>query len=262
MSTYFLKLGPDNLGSYARDIDRAIAGSLPCLSNRLRLQNMARLMADSLAPLLAARPGRPLHLVNIASGPGMDSLNAILLVRKEHPDLLGDRAIIVHLLDPRLRRDLLLAREPLPPCRQGTDRCTASPSTSATSRYDWSSPDQLRELTLSLRAQDAVIAGSSEGGLFEYGSDEDIVANLRAFHAATDGQAVMVGTVTRADGFSRILNEAGDGAAVRLRGMDAFAALAQRAGWRVERVVDSPLSHDVVLVKDAGSVNARPVKDI
>jgi hypothetical protein len=96
-----------------------------------------------------------------------------------------------------------------------------------------------------------LIAASSEGGLFEYGSDEHIVANLQAFHGASDAQAAFVGTVTRADGSARILNEAG-GAAIRLRGLDAFACLASAARWRVARVVDSPLSHNMVLVKDKG----------
>lgn len=114
--------------------------------------------------------------------------------------------------------------------------------------YDWSSPELLRGLALSLGAREAVVAGSSEGGLFEYGSDEHIVANLKAFHEATGKDAVIVGTVTRADGSARILNEAG-GAAIRLRGLEAFSTLAGSAEWHVARVVDSPLSHDVVLVK-------------
>jgi hypothetical protein len=253
MSTYFLKLGPANLGrGWARDIDYAIAASLPCLSNRLRLQDMARLQADSLAPLLDVRPGRPLHMLNIAGGPGMDSLGAILLLRREHPQLLGGRTIVVHLLDPDAAGPSFGARAvaaiqavggPL----HGVDvEMRHEP-------YDWSSPRRLRELTLSVRAQDAVIACSSEGGLFEYGSDEDIVANLRAFGEAAGAQAVAAGSVTRADGFSRVLYEAGDGAAVRLRGMDAFADLAHIAGWRVTRVVDNPLSHSASLVRDTAA---------
>jgi hypothetical protein len=253
MSTYFLKLGPDNLGrGYRKDIDRAIAGSLPCLSNRLRLQDMARLMSDSVAPLLAARPGRALHFVNIAGGPGMDSLNAILLVRREHPDLLRNRAIVIHLLDPDSAGPAFGARAATA-LQAGDGPLHGLGVDVRHEPYDWSSPGLLRELIRSPRAEDAVIAGSSEGGLFEYGSDEHVIANLRAFHEATDPAAVMVGTVTRADGFSRILYETGGGAAVRLRGMDAFEGLARAAGWRVARVVDNPLSHAVVLTKDTGA---------
>jgi hypothetical protein len=250
MSTYFLKLGPGSLGrGWARDIDHAIAASLPCLSNRLRLQDIARLLADSLSPLLAARPGRPLHLLNIAAGPGMDSLNALLLLRKEHAQLLGGRAVIVHLLDTDAAGPSFGARAAAALQAEGRPLHGTRVEVRH-EHYDWSSTGLLRELTASVRAQDAVIGCSSEGGLFEYGSDEDIVANLRAFGEPAGDQAVLAGSVTRAEGFSRALYEAGDGAAVKLRGMAAFAELARTTGWRVERVMDNPLSHDVALVRD------------
>ena len=91
MSTYFLKLGPDNLGDYAGPIDRAISGSMPSLSCRIRLQHMAQLIADMLEPILERSPGRAVRLVNVAGGPGMDTLNALIVLRKRRPDLLCDR---------------------------------------------------------------------------------------------------------------------------------------------------------------------------
>jgi hypothetical protein len=253
MGTYYLKLGPDNLGKgYSGEIDRAIAGSLPCLSIRLRLRDVARLMADCLATLLApphgTRPEQPLHLLNIAGGAGMDSLNAVLLLRKEHAELLHPRRIVIHLLDSdaagpafcaRATSALQAANGPL----QGlTIEVRHEP-------YDWASPGRLSMLAVSLSSQGAVVAGSSEGGLFEYGSDEHILSNLRAFGEAADGASVMVGTVTRADGAARIFNDAG-GAAIHPRGLQAFDALIHAAGWRVTRSTDSPLSHNVVLKKE------------
>src|SRR4051812_18584795 len=75
MTTYLFKLGPKNLGSYAVRVDRRILMSLPAISVRLRLLDMARLLADELASRLARQPKQPLHFVNIAGGPGIDSLN-------------------------------------------------------------------------------------------------------------------------------------------------------------------------------------------
>ena len=249
MSTYFLKLGPDNLGEgYAKSIDRLIAGSLPCLSNRIRLHDMARLMTDMLAPVLARRRGSPLCFVNIAGGPVMDSLNTLLLTRAEHPDTLRDRRIVIHVLDTD-------STGPLFGARAAAALTTAGGPLSGLAvdvrhvPYDWSSRTPLRELLVSLRADNAVVAGSSEGGLFEYGSDEDIIANLNAFHDETAAETVVVGSVTRADGSARILNEA-SGAAVQLRDLEAFASLAAGAAWKVARMLESPLSHDVALVKD------------
>ncbi len=45
--------------------------------------------------------------------------------------------------------------------------------------YDWNDPAVLVEIVAKSRAGGAIVAASSEGGLFEYGSDEAIVANLR-----------------------------------------------------------------------------------
>jgi hypothetical protein len=216
MSTYYMKLGPGNLGSYAADIDRVFAGSLPCLSVRIRLQHAARLLADCLAAAHAARPGRSLHIVDIAGGPCMDSMNALILLRQERPQLLAGTTIGIHALDPdasgpgfgiRALEAMRAAGAPLH-------------DVSATMRhvdYDWSRASELRALLSGLGADGSFIVGASEGGLFEYGSDEEVVANLRTFYEGTAADALFVGTVSSAEGSGRILNEAG-GAALRLRG--------------------------------------------
>src|SRR5215831_1174040 len=89
IETYLLKLGPENLGPWARPIDRRIAASLPGLSVRLRLKDIARLMADLLLPGLRASTDRPLHFLNLAGGTAIDSLNALLVLNKEASGLLA-----------------------------------------------------------------------------------------------------------------------------------------------------------------------------
>lgn len=71
MSTYALKLGPDNLGrAYTKPIDREIAKSFPVFAVRLRLADMAHMTADAASSALRrGSPERPLHFFNIASGP-------------------------------------------------------------------------------------------------------------------------------------------------------------------------------------------------
>ena len=64
LQTYLLKLGPQMLGSaYAKPIDRQIAASLPSFCVRLRLQDMAEILADTLLPMLRTDPHRPLRLL-------------------------------------------------------------------------------------------------------------------------------------------------------------------------------------------------------
>lgn len=88
MNTYLLKLGPDNLGPDANPIDLRIAGSFPALTTRIRLQDMARLLADGLSRTAAAQLQRPLCFINIAGGPASDSWNALIHLHAEHADLL------------------------------------------------------------------------------------------------------------------------------------------------------------------------------
>jgi len=60
---------------------------------------MARLMAGALAPALSADTRRPLHLMNIAGGPAIDSLNTLIVLRKESPGILAARQVFINVLD-------------------------------------------------------------------------------------------------------------------------------------------------------------------
>jgi hypothetical protein len=96
MQTYLLKLGPEMLGSaYTKPIDRQIAAALPSFC--VRLQDIAQLMADTLFPLMRANPDRPLRFVNIAGGPAIDSLNALILLNQ--PGILDQRNVAIDVFD-------------------------------------------------------------------------------------------------------------------------------------------------------------------
>ena len=99
------------------------------------------------------------------------------------------------------------------------------------------------------RAAGAVAVGSSEGGLFEYGSDDAILANLTAAREAAPPDFAMLGSVTRADRPIQRLRETSQ-PATRPRGLEVFRALVARAGWRVERAIERPFSDQVVMVPE------------
>jgi len=63
--------------------------------------------------------------------------------------------------------------------------------------YDWTKPAALRDAIGSIGVDDSVVAGSSEGGLFLYASEGDIMANLNVFRDCTPADAVMVGSFAR-----------------------------------------------------------------
>jgi hypothetical protein len=248
MSTYIMKLGPDNLSkSYATNIDRMIAGSLPVLSMRLRFQDIVRLMADGLVQGLKANGTAALHLLNIGGGPAIDSLNTLIVIHKEHPRLLVDRRIFIHILDlddtgpnfgARALTSLMAENGPLHGLDIQFDHV----------KYDWSDPTVLSELVKGFKGQETLVAASSEGALFEYGSDDEIVANLRTLHKVRPAGVLIVGTVTRADDIGLLLNRVSR-AAINLRGLQAFTKLVERGGWKIKIVIDRPMSHDILLEK-------------
>ena len=69
-----------------------------------------------------------------------------------------------------------------------------------------------------------MIAASSEGALFEYGSDEAIVANLAALRAGAETQFRLIP-----------------------RGLTGFAPLATRAGFAIAKAEPAWLSDQVLL---------------
>jgi hypothetical protein len=244
MTLYVAKLGPNQLsGAYGGIIDRKIAGSLPSWLARLRLEDMVRLLTEHLTPRLRAHRGRALRLFNIAGGPGSDSWNALLVLQQEDPTLLVERNIKIDVLDPdnegpafgaRAVATLVETNAPL----AGLDVHFEH------ERYDWRDADHLRRVLVAAESSNALVAFSSEGGLFEYGSDAEIVANLDVVRQGTPGDTVVVGSVTCAEAPEPFLRQF----TVKPRTLDAFRKLAGRAGWRVAKTIARPLSYNVQLV--------------
>jgi hypothetical protein len=232
MNTYLLKLGPENLGrGYAGRCDRKVAASFPAQAARFRLQETAQRIARGLAPALAARSGA-LHLINIAGGPGTDSLNALLLLRRERPEWLAHRRTHIHILDlhreaPNFGRRALAALQkpgsPLHGLEIQLEHIV----------YDWADPAPLRKLLLGFE-QDALVAGSSEGGLFQYGSDGEIAANLEVLWEGSPQDFTMTGSVTWEGPLVRWSRNF-SGLAVRAFKPEAFHRLVRSAGWDIEQ---------------------------
>lgn len=245
MQTYLLKLGPEMLGSaYAKPIDRQIAGTLPSFCVRLRLQDMAELMAETLLPLLSEAPIRPLRFVNIAGGPAMDSLNALIVVNRKRPGVLAERAIEIDVLDldqagPAFGESALAAlsqsNAPLHGLRIAFNHRP----------YNWACGEDLTGLMQRTKLEHPITICSSEGGLFEYGSDEEIVSNLRTLRSQANVVAV-TGSVTRSDEPVQQLRKATT-AKTRPRGLTVFRNLISPTGWAIERVIERPFSDQVVL---------------
>jgi len=245
MQTYLLKLGPEMLRSAcAHPIDRQIASAFPSFCVRIRLQDMAQLTADTLTPLLSDDPQRSLRFVNIAGGPAMDSLNAIILMDRNRPGILSLREIEIDVLDldesgPAFGESALEALS------QSNGPLHDLRITLRHLPYNWARAGDLTGLMKKSKLEHPITICSSEGGLFEYGSDEEIVSNLNALRGQRDVVAV-IGSVTRADEPIQQMRKAAT-AKTRPRGLAVLRNLISPTGWTLDRVIERPFSDQVVL---------------
>ena len=243
ISTYMLKLGADHLPpGYDSPVDRKVAAAPHVALIRLRMQQIARLLAEALAVPLAGAPDAPLQLVNIAGGPALDSMNAlIMLARAQAP--LTRRPIAIHVLDaqqdgPSFGAQALLALTASGGPLHGFEVRFEHHA------YDWNDTAPLVRLLAGLAAQGGIIAASSEGGLFDYGNDDAVVANLTALARA--GVPIVAGSVTSASAMGqRMIAQS----RFRLfaRGLEGFAPLAERSGYAIAESRTAVVSEQVLL---------------
>jgi hypothetical protein len=245
LNTYLLKIGPDNLPADFHPIDRRIAASFPAVTTRLRLHDMAVLISDGLVDALSADSRRRLHFINIAGGPAADTWNSVLRLRQADSSL-ERRDISVRVLDldeegpafgARVFAALQTENAPLAGFHI---RFAHQP-------YNWATFHDLKRILGSADLKQSACAVSSEGGLFEYGSDDEIIGNLTALHELMPDDAIVVGSACRESDLTRI--HAGIGVTLRPRTRQAFGALVERAGWRVDTFIERPFNDSVRLVK-------------
>jgi hypothetical protein len=245
MSTYVMKLGADNLvPPYDTPVDRRLSASPHILLMRLRMQQIAHLVAEGIADDPAAAGSAPLSLINIGGGPALDSINALILLRRAHPDLLN-RRIVIEVLDSD-RDGAFFGANALAALKADDGPLASLDVGMQHHDYDWNRPALLEGLVETLTSAGAIIAASTEGALFEYGSDEAIVANLKALRAEGTGVRFVAGSVTCADETRRrIIAET----RFKLipRGLAGFAPLAAQAGFRIAKVESALLSEQILL---------------
>lgn len=250
MSTYMLKIGPENLSSaYAVPLDRKIASALAPVAMRMRLRTTAGALAEGIADRLHHSPHRPVHLFNIAGGTGIDSINALLLLAHEEAALLRGTPVSLDILDndataPRfgLRavERLMQAGAPLHGMALYAQHL----------HYDWRDVASLDAILREAMTEHPIVAISSEGGLFEYGSDEDIAANLDCLGQYTGADCFIAATAIKDVPIAR-LNRERSNMPLRISHPEDLSNLAQRAGWTLELMGDgNPMYQVFTLVRE------------
>lgn len=250
LRSYRAKLGDEGLGwarwfTFLRSADAFLGEAI-----RHRAQSIARLLAAGMvAPLSRRGLAAPLHLVNLAGGAASDSLNALILVARDRPFQVMGRTIRIHVLDldpagPHFAlRALAALRAPGAPLARIDAHLEHVP-------YDWNEAAPLAGLLSRWREDDAILVGSSEAGLLEYCSDEQVLEHLRVLREGAPPDFTLACTAWRGD-------EVGKAASV-LRGRDqpllshtreSLEALAARGGWTVQWSQEENSLHLVFLLR-------------
>jgi hypothetical protein len=248
MNTYLLKLPPAHLASsFATSADRRMAAGAPLMDVRLRLQMMSDLLAEKLCnDLDKAAADSPIFLLNIAGGPAMDSLNALILAHQVSLTSLSSHPIQIAVLDAN-DEGPCFGRNALEALKAPGGPLAGLNISFAHRHYDWNKPESLLEVFNQLPSE-AVSLGSSEGGLFHYAPDDVIRANLEILRDCTGSSFTFSGSLTPDTPVNRA-SLSFSGVAIRFFRPDVFESLVRDTGWRIDRQVEALRTLCVRLVK-------------
>ncbi|MDA1663566.1 hypothetical protein PDK35_27030 [Bacillus cereus group sp. TH153LC] len=235
MRTLLYKLGPDlSKGIKLGFRDKWAVKQTSFMGLRIRLRNLCRQQSELLLPQLRAFPERGLCFFNIAGGAAADSINTLILIQESDPELLKGRKIGINILDidtygPNFAKRCIDA------LKQPGERFYGLDITLNTIHYNWSQSESL--LKMSLDHSGWIQLCSSEGGLFEYGSDSDIIENLDRFFENSPADARVTGSLIfdRAYvnpgylGFTEFI-----GVQIRYLGLEGLQKLLAQTSWILE----------------------------
>jgi hypothetical protein len=250
LSTMMMKLGPELIGDEEeRRLDRQLAESVNAVSVRMRLRDICRLQSEVLTAQLGALPRKNLCFVNIAGGAASDSINTLILMLKEEPSLLEDIKIEINVLDidtfgPHFAERSLQSLREVGGLFQGLNISFRH------ILYDWSDTETLVDLLAGRRER--ILMCVSEGGFFEYGTDEEIADNLRALYDNSPDDTRIAGTVLHElDRVDPTVPAAAEryGWKTRFLGIKGLENILEGTNWSLENVVEDNPNYVVFTLK-------------
>lgn len=240
MRTLLYKLGPElSRGIKLGFRDKWAVKQTSFMGLRIRLRDLCRHQSKILHPQLKQFPERNLCFCNIAGGPASDSINTLILLQESDPELLKGRKIEINILDIDTYGPNF-AKRCINVLKQPGERFHDLDITLNIIHYDWSAPEALRKM--SLERSDWIQLCSSEGGLFEYGSDAEIIENLNCLYTNSPADARVTGSLIfdRAHvnpgylGFTEFI-----GVQIRYLGLEGLQQILTQTSWVLEE------SHDI-----------------
>jgi hypothetical protein len=193
VSTLMLKLGPNLIGKgRKRFLDRLASKGIGGTVLRMRVRDISRCQASLLIPLLRKYQQKDLCMINIAGGVASDSINTLFLIQQEDPLLLQNRNIEINVLDidsfgPAFAAESIFA------LKKPSGRFNGLDISFRHIKYDWNDTVILNKLLT--EREEWLLSCSSEGGLFEYCSDEVIEKNLVTLYNSTSSELTITGSL-------------------------------------------------------------------
>ncbi|MFJ7887061.1 hypothetical protein ACIQYL_03115 [Lysinibacillus xylanilyticus] len=235
MRTLLYKLGPNlSRGIKLGFRDKWAVKQTSFMGLRIRLRDLCQRQSKILQPQLKQFPERNLCFFNIAGGAATDSINTLILLQESEPELLRSRKIEINILDIDTYGPNF-AKRCIDVLKQPGEHFYGQDIALNIIHYDWSQPDAL--LKMCLDRSDCIQLFSSEGGLFEYGLDSDIIDNLNYFYTNSPADARVTGSLIfdRANvnsgylGFTEFI-----GVQIRYLGLKGLQRILTETSWALE----------------------------
>jgi hypothetical protein len=252
MSTYMLKLGPYLIGSAEeRNLDRMISMGVSSVAARMRLRDLCHLQSDGLVPQLKRFPQKELCFLNIGGGAASDSINALILILKENQSLLENRKTGIHVFDIDTDSTLFAQRCVEALKAQGSHFYNQDISFNHI-EYDWKDTEEL--IGFLSEKKESLIMCTSEGGIFEYGSDEEIINNLNILYDYSPADMMIAATaihdIHTVDPIIPAMAEV-SGGALRFLGVEGLNSILEKTPWKLARMINqNPVYITFTLKKD------------
>jgi hypothetical protein len=256
MSTLMMKLGPGLIGKGRKKFfDRLGSKSFGAVTLRMRIRDISKLQSETLLPQLLKEPGKNLCFINIAGGAASDSINTLITLQKKNPSLLNGREIEINVLDvdmfgPSFARQCIQSLKVVGGCFHNLN------ITFNYLNYNWNNTAKLSELMLN--RNDWIKICSSEGGLFEYATDTDIIQNLNELYNNSQNDLKIVGSLIRDVNTvdAGILSSMKiTNIKARLLGIEGLKRNLEKTKWTIERVMENNPRYVIfTLTTKAGNV--------
>ncbi len=240
ITTLMIKLGPKLIGKgKKRFLDRQVNKGFGSLVIRMRARDISNCQAEALMPLLIESPGKDICFINIAGGSASDNINALFLIQKENPALLKDRKIEINVLDIDTFGPAFAERS-ITALKAPGGRFNGLNISFRHIHYDWNNTEKLAEL-LSERKEWLQVC-SSEGGLFEYCSDEVIIRNLDTLYSHSNDKTIIAGTllqdVKEIDAGMVAALKISTNMAPRLLGINGLKNILKDNKWKIGTIIE------------------------